>query len=355
MPPFISSLTKKSYLGVDIGTTSIKIVEIEQGGKTPKLNNYAILEKNGYLERVNDIIQSSSLKISEKETIDLLKEIVSQAKFKTREAIVSLPAYSAFTTLLEIPQMSEGDIAKAMQFQISQHIPLPISEVTIDWIKVGETNSAGNGGKQLVFLISVPNEQILRYQNIFSSAGLKLRALEVESLSLIRSLTGNDNTRTLIIDIGTYSTGIFIAEGGYLKHSAQTDFAGISLTKAVASGLGLELRRAEELKKQKGIVSGGDYELSTLISPFLDAILNEAMRARNNYESVQRGNIERIILSGGTAGMAGIKEYVERAFRLPVVVGNPFLGLDSPPDIAPIINDLGPRMAVAIGLASRKF
>ncbi len=355
MSSLIPSFSGKTYLGIDIGTTAIKAVEIEQGGKSSKLLNYAILEKNGYLERVNDIIQSSSLKISEKETAELLKEMVARAKFKTRDVIVSLPVYSAFTTLLEVPQMSEGDITKAMQFQIKQHIPLPVEEVTIDWIKVGEQGNGEGGAKQLIFLISVPNEQIARYQKIFSSAGLKLRALEVESLSLIRSLTGGDTTRTMIIDIGTYSTGVFIADGGYLKHSAQTDFAGISLTKAIASGLGLDLRRAEELKKRKGIIAGGDYELSTLISPFLDAILNEAMRAKNNYENARGVKIERIIISGGTANMAGLKEYIEKEFSLPTAIGNPFLGINCPPDIAPIEGELGTRMAVAIGLASRKF
>ncbi len=352
--PLLSSLMGKSYLGIDIGTTSIKAVEILQDKKSPKIINYAILEKNGYLDRSNDIIQSSSLKISEKETTELLKTLLAQAKFKTQNVIASLPTYSAFVTLLEIPQMSEGDIAKAMQFQINQHIPLPITEVTIDWIKVGEQTMPDGSSRQLIFLISVPNEQITRYQNIFSAAGLKLKALEIESLSLIRSLIGNDPTTTLVVDIGNYSTNILISDKGYLKHSAQTDFAGIALTKSISTGLGIGIRRAEEIKIQKGILAdNGDYELSTLISPFLDAILNEIARAKNNFEQARGGKVERMILTGGVSNMAGLEHYVERQLGIPVAVGNPLLGMSYSSEIEPIARELGTKLSVAIGLAIR--
>ncbi len=178
----------------------------------------------------------------------------------------------------------------------------------------------------------------------------------MESLSLIRVLIANDPTPTLVVDIGARSTNIAVAEQGFLKYNYQTDFAGSSLTQAIASGLNINIRRAEELKKQRGLLgAGGEYELSTLTLPFLDAIISEAKRARANYEKSQGGKVERVILAGGGANLLGIGKYFEEQINLPTVIGNPFSKVEYPPRIEPIVKELGPSFAVAIGLGIREF
>ncbi len=353
---FRGLLSKKFYLGVDIGTTSIKMVEISKGRTQPKLQNYGILESYGHLERLNDAIQTSSLKIVERQTAELLRLLLEKTKIKSSETIASIPAFSAFITLLEIPEMSEVDTAKAVPFQIRQHIPLPTSEVAIEWLQVGKKEDEKGFTKQEILVISVPNEQIKRYQNVFKLAGLKLKALEIESFGLIRALIANDPTPTLIVDIGARSTNVAIAEGGFLKYNYQTDFAGGSLTQAIASGLSINIRRAEELKKQRGLLgSGGEYELSTLTIPFLDAIISEVKRAKDNYEKNQRYKIERVILAGGGASLLGIDKYFEEQLNLPTVVGNPFLKVEYSAKTESMIKELGPAFSVAIGLGIKEF
>lgn len=344
-----------SCLGVDIGTTSIKIVEIT-GGKQPQLVNYGILESYSHLTRENSAIQTSSLKLAERETAELIKMLLKQAKFKTREAIASIPAFSAFITLLEIPEMSEADTMKSLQFQIPQYIPMPLTEVNIDWIKVGQREDESGFVKQQILLISVPNEQIAKYKEIFKSAGLKLTVLELESLSLIRALTANDPTATLIVDLGGRATNILISQKGFLKCNLQTDFAGASLTQAIASGLGINMRRAEELKKQKGILlKDAEYELSTLTLPFLDAIISEAKRAKVAYEKSPDLKVERIILTGSGANTIGLGKYFEEQIGLPTVIGNPFLKIGYPRGVEPLTKELAPVLSAAIGLGIRNF
>jgi len=178
----------------------------------------------------------------------------------------------------------------------------------------------------------------------------------MESLSLIRALIANDPTPTLIVDIGARSTNIAVADKGFLKHNYQTDFAGSSLTQAIASGLNINIRRAEELKKQRGLLgAGGEYELSTLTLPFLDAIINEAKRAGANYEKSQGVKVERVILTGGGANLLGIEKYFEEQINLPTVIGNPFSKVKYPPRIEPIVKELGPSFSVAIGLGIKEF
>jgi len=128
------------------------------------------------------------------------------------------------------------------------------------------------------------------------------------------------------------------------------------LTQAIANGLDINARRAEELKRQKGLLGDrGDYELSTLIFPFLDVIINEADRVRENYDKNNEHKIERVILAGGGANLLGLNKYFEKQINLPTVVGNPFSKIDYPPAIDPFVKDLGPALSVAIGLGLREF
>ena len=351
----LNFLKRQSYLGVDIGTSSIKIVEIAKGKTKPELKNYGILESYGHLERINNAIQTSSLKMSERDTSELLKNLLTHSKFSTTEVIVSIPSFSAFITLLEMPKMSGAEIAKTMQYQISQYIPMPISEVSIDWLKVGERQDDQGFVKDQILLISVPNEIINKYKNIFRTAGLKLKALEVEGLSLTRAIASDDKTPTLVIDIGARSTNIIVVDQGALKYNYQADFSGANLTQVLASGLGINIRRAEQLKKEKGLLEGGGSEISTLMIPLLDAILNEARRARNKYEQSFSNKIGKIILAGGGAKLLGIDKYIESQFNVPVIICNPFSKVSYPPSIEPLIRELGPAFAVAIGLGIREF
>lgn len=360
MPNFFKSLGsvigRRSYLGIDIGTTSIKIVELTEAGGKPTLKNYGVLESYGHLERLNNAIQTSTLKMLDKETAELLDMLLSQLNVGTTEVVASLPSFSAFTALLDVPAMSSTETAQAMQYQARAFVPLPISEVSIDWLPVGEYEDDKGAKHQQIFLVSVPNEQVRKYQRIFKAAGLTLRALEIEGISLARILTTGDPTSTLIVDIGARSTMIGVAEKGVLKYNVQTDWAGGSLTQSISSSLGINVRRAEELKKQKGLLgAGGEYELSTLMMPLLDVILSEVKRVKDNYEKNYRGKIERIILSGGGANLLGLEKYVSEQFKLPALKADPFSKIVYPPEVEPLIKEMGPTFSVALGLGIRQF
>ena len=229
---------KESYLAVDIGTASLKMVELDVSKEKLTLKNYAMLETSGHLTRLNDAIQTSSLKIIDKETAGLLQLLLREMRTKTKLAFASLPAFSAFTALLDLPVMSTDETSKTMQYQARSFVPLPLTEVTIDWLPIVKLTDEKGIKKQRLFLTAVPNEQIKRYQNIFQMAGLNLKVLELETLSLARILTDGDPTNTLIVDIGARSTALGVASMGLLKYSSQTDFSGGYLTQAIANGLG---------------------------------------------------------------------------------------------------------------------
>ena len=346
----------KTYLGAEIGTTTIKLVELIKSGKEIRLKNYGILETYGYLERFNNALQTSSLKALESEISAYLSIILQHAKIKSRNATVSLPAFSAFTTLIELPDIPEGELASAMAFQAKQYVPLPITSVKLDYIKVGERMDENGLKLQQIFLVSIPNEQIDRYQKIFNGARLNLNALEVEGMSLARVLTKGIKEPTMIVDLGARSTSFAIAKDGFLRFEAQTDFAGGSLTQALASGMNISPRRAEELKQQRGLLAtGAESELSTLMLPILDVIINEARRAKENFEKSYKEGVTSLVLTGGGANLLGIEDYFTQQLAVKTVRANPFRNIIYPPEIEPIIKKSGPAFAVALGAAIRNL
>ncbi|MDO8516451.1 MAG: type IV pilus assembly protein PilM [bacterium] len=351
--PFLSS-----YVGVDIGTTSIKAVEITKADPRPRLINYALLESQGSLLRTNTAFQTSALKLFEQEIANFLKILVEKFQPRTRNAVASLPLFSSFTTILSLPDMSRDELEKAITFQARQYLPMPISEVALDWSKVSEYEDDKGFKYVQVLLVSVPLEHIKKYQRIFKAAGLTLTALEVEGLSLVRGLIGIDQTPTCIVDIGGRSTNIIIADQGQPKFMSQSDFASAALTQALASALSINPLRAEELKCERGIIgTGPNYELSTIMLPFLDAIISEVKRVDFSYKSQfpSARKIERVILSGGGANLLGIQKYFEGQLGIPTVKAHPIAQFSYDSAIEPIVPALSSEMSVALGAALRQF
>jgi type IV pilus assembly protein PilM len=354
--PF-SFFKSDSYLGVDIGTTSIKMVEVTAGKKVPRIVNYGMLESSGYLTRANQALQTSGLKIFEEDAVALLKALVRELGTSTKDAIASLPPFDVFMTLVDFPAMEAKEVAKALIYQAKQYVPMPLSEVALDWMKVAEYHDDKGFAHQKILLISVPQEQIKKYQHMFNAAGLRLRALEIESLSIARIFAG-DPTATTIVDIGSRSTNIIFMEKGVLTWSAQSDIAASSLTQALATSLGINPMRAEELKKERGIMgTGPNYELSTIMMPFLDVIVNEVKKAeyifRQQFPSAAK--TERVILAGGGANLSGIEKYFEKEFGIPVVKASPFSRFEYPDVITPFLPELQAPMTVALGLGMKQF
>ncbi len=355
---FFRQSISPSYLGVDIGTTSIKVVEVKRGEQLPKVINYGFLESSSYLARINQALQTSNLKLFEKGTIEFLKIILSEMKPQSVDAFASIPTFSAFMTTIDFPEMSPSDLSKAIVFQARQYVPLPLSEVALDWMKVGELTDEKGFKRQQVLLISVPQETIKKYQAIFKAVGLRLKALEIESLSLARIFGGSDPTPTAVVDIGSRSTNIALLENGQLKFNAQSDFAGFSLTQALSSSLGINPLRAEELKRERGVLgTGPNYELSTIMLPFLDAIINEVKKAVYKYQAQfpSARKMERVILAGGGANLLGVGKYFERELGLATVKASPFLKFEYRSEMEPLVPELNPIMSVTLGLTLREF
>lgn len=346
-------------LGVDVGTVSMKLVELarEKGGIS--MTNYGMLETQEYFDRPNGSIQTSSLKISERDAIPLLKTLVREAKPKTKRAFASVPAFAAFFAPLEMPALSPAETAKSVAFQARRYIPLPPDQVTIDWAVVGSGENERGQAFQRVLLTGVPKSIIASYQRIFKAAGLSLAGLEVQTQALARAaafgLPAGEPKSTLLIDIGGLATDVMVVVNGAVNEVGQSDYGGFALTQAIARSLMISPRRAEDLKRRRGISgTAGERELSTSLYPFIDVILQECRRVRMAYERRSGSQIAQCSVVGGGGNLQGIEAYVSAQLGLPHAALS-MLGskVRTPPGLEPVARELNREFATAFGLAIR--
>lgn len=344
-------------LGIDIGTVSMRLVQVSRKGGMLFLDTYGTLETKDYLRRANAALQTSSLKISENDIIPLLKTLLRETGAKADRVVASIPIFSAFFTSLDMPMMSGEETAKSISFQARQYIPLKPDEVTIDWVKTGEFETEKGDKIQRVMITGIPNILIAKYRAIFKAAGLNLVALELETNALARVFSGDSHGGPkLVLDIGGEASSIAVIYKGISHELGTTDYGGLTLTQAISRSLGISAIRAEELKRKKGLSkSENEYELSTSLYPFIDVILQEARRVRDVFERRSKMSVQGIMIVGGGANLVGIEGYIKERLGLPVLVADTLDRFRFPTQIEPMFKSLNKEFAVASGLALRFY
>jgi len=347
---------KKSYLGIDIGTSSIKMVELIKEKDILRLTNYAEIISPKLERRSFTPLEMSSMQVLGEEIAGLVKRTLKESQIKTKMVSMSVPIFSSFVTTMELPFMTKEEVAQAVTFQARQYIPVPISEVVLDWTLLKEIPEGGPPQKIPVLLVAVPQEVIHKYTDISVLSGLQLRALEVETFSLVRALMRNDKSSVCLIDFGARSTSISIIDEGTVRICRNTETSSNEMTKVLAGSLNIDFKRAEELKRERGIKKGGgEEEISRIILPLIDIIFSEIEKVTSIYFQKSGKKVMKFILSGGTASLPGLVEYFVERFGREVRIGDPFRGIEYPPILAPILREIGSPFAVAVGLAMREL
>lgn len=366
---FFNLFKSKSKLGVDIGTSAIKVIELEKESGRFALKNYGLFELKGQSETDKSntsAIQSQSgqgiLRLPDQEIIWGIKEVIKKSKIKATDAIASLPAFSTFSTIIEMPYLSEDELAKSLPFEARKYIPIPLSEVILDWsiIDVSGQNQPASASERKskpttvqVFLAAVPKDETARYQRIMQGAGLNLKALELENTALIRALLGNDLSATAIVNIGGRSTSILIVDKGYERISHNYEVGGFEITRSIARSLNVSMEKADELKRKLGLNQNDENVVNQAMSSLVDMMVFEAKKTITNYESSKNQKIGRVLLVGGLANMPNFANYFKQKLGREVMIANSFARIVYPQGLSSIVQELANTFSVAAGLAMR--
>lgn len=356
-----------SVLGVDIGSSAIKIVQIKKKGGQAVLETYGELALGPYGNAgIGQSVQLPPEKIAEALT-DLMKE--KEVNVTTKLAGISIPFASSLMSVVELPEVPPKQLATMVPIEARKYIPVPINEVMLDWSVIPkpenpdadiapELGSAPVTEPQLkkmdVLVVAIHNDTIARYQKISQGSGLDVGFFEIEVFSTMRSSVEDGLQPVMVMDMGAASTKLYVIERGLIKASHTVNRGAQDITAAISQSLGLSIERAEVMKREIG-ASGEDATLKGIISLILDFIFAEANRTLLGFEKKYNKSVSKVILVGGGAALKGLSELAKNAFKTETVLGNPFGKLATPAFIEKVLKETGPEFAVAIGVALRKL
>jgi len=352
----------KKFLGIDIGTSAIKIVELSSFAGRIKLENYGEVLAKVLYQKPFRTFEKSTLLLSAEDISRAIKAILEEAKIKTVNSFFSIPDFATFFTAFELPGMTAEELSQAVEAEARKQVPLPLAEVTLDWQVIEGRVSDKKDSKLKILLAAVPNEIISQYQQIASLCNLKLLALEAEVFGLIRSLVEKEQKQVIgLIDIGARTTICSIIEKRVLKVSHSFDLSGDDLTERIATALSLSEEIAENFKKKYGILTLSPLpsleakDIREILLPLINIVLRESEKIFKNFQWKEGKEIDKIILSGGTAFLPGILEYFQDYFKKEIEIANPFSKIFYPPILEKTLKEMGPSYAIAVGMALRGF
>lgn len=355
----------ESYLGVDIGAGSVKVVECRNNKKRARLSTYGFAEME-----TGSTNPASNLGADLDGIAATLKEVCVKAKVESKRAVTSLPIAAVFSSIISLPAMPKKELPAAVQWEAKKLVPLPIEEMILDWkpltpLEGGSVPTKGKDpvGKQQtirVLLTGAPKGLVQQYLTVFKRAGLELASLETEAFALIRSLVGDDPSVILILDIGFARTSMVIVDAATPMLSRSVDVGGQNFSRVIAETMGTEPAQAEQFKLDLAVMpnAGVGGGLPEILTRALAPVIQEVRYGVNLYLSQEehRGRVvEKVILAGGSALLPGLTDILAAELGLRVFVGDPWARVMYPVDLRPALDTIGPRFAVAVGLAMREI
>lgn len=335
---------EKDFFGLDIGTNEIRLVQLRGGQTHPTLVAF------GSATLPAGVSQSDS-KLDLQKIAQIINDLIKSSQVDTKNIVSAIPGTSVFNAVVKMPPMTEAELAKAIRYQAEQNIPLKLDEVRYDWQIIHQDPNT----KELsVMIIAAAKGKVQKMMELFSYADLNVLALETAAVAMSRSLSTENDPLVMILDIGATTTEIAIAERGILMQTRSFPLAGYGMTRAIGQNLGLEISQAEQFKQKFGLAQDKlEGQVFKTIEPVLKNILDEAVRSSKFYQEQFGQAIQRVVLTGGSARLPLIAEYIKSYMGVEVQFGNPWAKVSYQSNFADKLNEIGPEFATAVGLAMR--
>lgn len=335
------ALFSSSWVGLDIGTSGIKVVHLQGSDEKVELRSAVSAEISPEaLEAMEDDIRDSLIS-------EAIKKLFKDSKIKSKKVVTSVSGDAIVIRPVKLPFMSLEELDGVIEFEAEQHIPLPMDQVILDYHVLGETE--GESKKKLdVLLVAAQQEHVDRHLAMVAGAGLDPRLVDVDTFACANSFAFSDETpaeeNVALINMGASRTQIIIVENKSLVLQRDLGIGGNDFSKEIQREFNLGLAQAEELKRQQGtiVMESQEVSLETLpdqddramrisecINPIIGKLLGEIRRMFDFYEtSAGQKAVHRVVLSGGGVRLKNLQAYLAENLGLAVDVANPFNKID---------------------------
>jgi type IV pilus assembly protein PilM len=344
---------QKPLVGLDIGSSGIKAVELAKHKKGYRLTGFAH-EPLGPDAVVDGAIMDAPA------VAESIKQMFVNAKFKPKAVATGVSGHSVIVKRVVVAALPQADVEASIQLDAEQYIPFEISEVNLDYQVVGEGTTASDEPGTEVVLVAAKKDKIQNHTNVISLAGRSPEIVDIDAFALQNVFEANytvNPTETIaLLNIGASLMNINITKGGMPLFIRDVSVGGNQYTDILQKELQLNFQEAEDLKLGRG--DGAEVEMvQSLMESVTDMLLMEVQKTFDFFrETYPSETIARVLISGGTSHMPGLAERLEATFSYPTEILNPFktIALGANVDAAKVTS-LGPALAVAVGLALRGF
>jgi type IV pilus assembly protein PilM len=353
-----------SIIGIDIGTSAIKIVQLKSKGGKAILETYGAIALGPYASAEIGTVTN----LQPAEIVKALIDVLRESNTTTKKGIIAIPSSSSLIFIITLPEsITEDKLASIVPIEARKYIPVPASEISLDWFLIPkeEAESFGNTSntnmvssvdrKAEVLVVAIHNDILTRYQEILMKTDLRSESFELEIFSNIRSTFNRDLAPVLLMDFGASKTKLSIVEAGVVRTFHVVNRGSADITHNIAQALTLSFPEAEKLKRDTGIVNASNKQVADIVRASLDYIFADTHSVVLAYEKKYNKSISKIILTGGGSLVKGLREAAVDSFHTEVLYADPFTKTEAPAFLQPVLTLSGPEFSVAVGLALRSL
>lgn len=341
-------------LGIDISSTSVKLLELSRSGSRYRVESYAVepLPPNSVVEK----------NITDAELVgEAIRRAVAKSGTKTRNAACAVAGSAVITKIISMPaSLSEEEMESQIQLEADQYIPYPLEEISLDFQVLQPSEIEPD--KVEVMLAASRSDNVDIRVAALGVGGLTAKVVDVEAFALENAMQlladGNgliaDSHVIAIMDVGATTSTLSVLEDSKIIYTREQSFGGRQLTEEIQRRYGLSYEEAGLAKRQGGLPDNYEPEV---LRPFMESMAQEVNRALQFfYSSSQVGAVDHVVIAGGCASIAGVDKLIQSKIDTSVTIGNPFktMSISSRVKGESLAND-APALMIACGLALRSF
>jgi len=347
-------------IGIDIGTSAVKVVQLKKTPSGPELVNYGMLPlpPDAMIEGSVGDAQSVSA---------VIKELLKTKKIKPERSFASISGQNVIMRFTKLPIMSPDELEQTVRIEAEQYVPYAIDEVSITHAVLNTVDEdEEGGGKYSILLVVAQKDLVSSYTDVLKGAGISPEIMDVDTIAAINALENSymqsassqeGGEVVAIIDCGARTTNISVLKAGILMFTRNIPIAGNNITDMIKDVMKQEFEQAEQIKVEEAEVSMGDVggnEISDVVKTTVDDLASEIRRSFDYFKAQTREPlIHRIILSGGSSNLRSFNTYLSNELGVDDYMGNPLEGIAvTAPEPDELYDNLQ-QFAVAIGLALR--
>ncbi len=362
----IFSQPDNSVIGIDIGSSSLKIVQIKKEKGKAVLQTYGELGLGPY----NKLSIGQIVTLTPDQYAKIILDLLKEANITSVKGGISIPLKLSLITIIDIPKVDIKEERGVIELEARKYIPVSISEVALDYSiipqvddsslefiesdnnKISQENELKK--KQKVLLVAIHNQVLSNYSRIVQDSKLSIDFFEVEAFATSRASLSGEREPVMIVDLGASSVKIFIVDNGMLLSSHTINRGGQDISFSVSKGLGVPFDHAEHLKRNLGKMEiAEESKIRELVNIHEEYIISEIKTVLTMFQKTKNITVSKIVLTGGSCLLDGFLEKTKQNFSCEVELATPFSKLESPVSLQETLRVTGSAFSTAIGLALR--